>query len=122
MAAAVVNALVPLAPGIFDLIAGLVHRKAPEAQAALGAGTGPVKFADVFTGVMNDLAKAHAAGQLPGPIPDDATVKLIIQAIVSSMNLLGLLDGIPAVLTAPASSSQAIMIKPGQILTITVGA
>jgi len=100
------------------LIAGLVHQKAPAQDAALGSGTGPVKFANLFVDVMGDLAKAHAAGTID-TIPDDATAKTVIQSVISSMKLLGLLDGSVVVdpaavttVTAPPAAAAAAKAQP----------
>ncbi len=124
MAAAVIPLIATLAPELINLIVGLVHKKAPEAE-VLGPGTGALKFADVFVGVMQDLIKAHAAGSLPGALPDEATVKTIIQSIVTSLKLLGALGGAPTppvVVPAPGGTvPQVVVIRPGQSLTITVG-
>lgn len=114
--ATVLAAAAPIAqavlPEIISLIAGLVHKAAPAAEAANGPATGPVKFADVFVQVMGNLVKAHAAGQI-ATLPDDPTVKIIIQTVVTSMKLLGALS--------PAAPDQSIAIKAGQTITITGG-
>lgn len=113
MAAAAIIPLVaplvePLAEaGIKELInwiTGLVHKAAPAAEAARGGSTGPVKFADVFVSVMSDLTKAKAAGQI-STLPDDATAKLIIQSVVTSMQLSGQLDSATAALLNPTAST-----------------
>jgi hypothetical protein len=116
MAAALIPLIAELAPTLINLIVGLVHQKAPVAE-QIGPGTGPVKFADVFVSVMTDLAKAKATGQIE-VLPDDATVKVIIQAAVTGMQLLGLLGGTAAV-SPQASSAQSIGLKTGQSLLIT---
>jgi len=121
VAAAIAPLIAPLLvtelPKLVDLIVGLVHQKAPAAEAALGSGTGPVKFADVFAGVMNDLARAHAAGQLE-TIPDDTTAKLIIQSIVTSMKVSGWLTGSPSPLVPGVAAP--LVLTAGQSLTISV--
>jgi hypothetical protein len=123
MAAALIPLLAGLAPEIVNLIVGLVHPKAIVAE-QLGAATGPVKFADVFVSVMSDLGKAHAAGTIAVQ-PDDATVKVIIQAVVTSMKLSGYLGG---AIAAPAPSPQSpvagpnrtdVALKAGQSLLVT---
>jgi hypothetical protein len=135
MAGAIVPIIGALAPSIINLIAGLVHQKAPVQQAALGSGTGAVKFANLFLDVMNDLTKAHAAGQID-TIPDDATAKTVIQSVISSMKLLGLLDSSalpdaptiapvavaakPAATTKAAPGSQSFALANGQVLTFSV--
>jgi hypothetical protein len=135
MAAAAIGIIAPiLAPlipvignDIISLITGLVHKEAPIAQAANPvAGTGAVRFADVFTAVMQAVVNAHAAGQIAGAIPDDGLVKVIIQAVVTSMKLPGGLLGSPvAVVSADGSqtlppSGTALVLKAGQSITITV--
>lgn len=134
MAAVAVPLVEALAPSIISLIAGLVHQKAPVQEAALGASTGPVKFANLFVDVMSDLAKAKAAGQIDS-IPNDTDAKNVIQSVISSMKLLGLLDG-AAVPDAPApaltpkvvqptvkqtsANSQSFALVGGQTLTVSV--
>jgi hypothetical protein len=123
MAAALIPLLAGLAPEIVNLIVGLVHPKAIAAE-QLGPATGLVKFADVFVSVMSDLVKAHAAGTI-AVLPDEATVKVIIQAAVTSMQLSGLLGGSIA---APAPSAQSpvavpnrtdVALKGGQSILVT---
>ena len=92
MAAALIPLIAGLAPEIVNLIVGLVHPKAIAAEQKNGPLSGPVKFADVFVGVMKDLTAAHVAGTIL-VLPDDATVKVIIQAVVTSMQLSGYLGG-----------------------------
>jgi hypothetical protein len=116
MAAVALPLISALAPSIIDLIAGLVHKSAAAAEAVNGPKTGPVKFAEVFEDVMTALQKAATAGQIAKDLPPDATVQLIIQSVVSSMKLAGLLDG--ATLPVPANP-QAISLKSGQSITIT---
>src|SRR3984893_17289926 len=119
MAAAIIPLIASLAPTIIDLIASLVHKQAPIAEATLGTGTGPVKFADVFVSVMESLTKAKVAGQID-LLPDDSTVKTIIQAVVTSMKLTGLLGSAPTpTVTDPAAASTLTLIS-GQSVTISV--
>jgi hypothetical protein len=122
MAGALIPLIATLAPAVIDLIAGLVHQKAPQAEAILGAGTGPVKFAEVFVGVMSDLAKASASGQITGGIPADGTVKMIIQAVVTSMKLSGTLGTVVATVAVPGilAAPQSLILAPGQTITISV--
>ena len=116
MAAALIPLIAGLAPEIINLIVGLVHPAATKAEDA-GTLTGPVKFADVFVSVMGDLAKAKAAGTI-SEIPADPTVKTIIQAVVTSMQLSGVLgSGNPSPVTTP--TSQSIVLKAGQSLLVT---
>lgn len=126
MAALAIPAIIAAAPlvenAIVSLIAALTHKTAPLVEAARGAGTGPVKFADLFVSVMSDLALAHSKGQI-SMVPDDATAKLIIQSVLSSMKLLGLLDGQVSP-TAPtpagplAATGGRISLAAGQSITI----
>ena len=128
MAAALVPLIAGVLPEVITLIAGLVHRAAPQAEAMMGAGTGPVKFADVFASVMGALTKAAEAGQIPKALPADETVKTVIQAVVSSMKLSGLLDvptPAPAPITKPAAgqtgqAGQDLVLRAGQSVRITV--
>lgn len=134
MAAAIVPLAVQFLPGIIDLIAGLVHKKAPQVEGALGAGTGPVKFASVFEYVMSALTQAATAGQIPKELPSDDIVKTVIQSVVSSLKLQGLLtqEGIAAVapvvpqVVAPVATMPrmagpgVITLASGQSVTIMV--
>ncbi len=121
MAAAVVPLIAGLAPEIIKLIAGLVHKQAPVAE-KLGPGTGPVKFASVFGSVMEALTAAATAGQISKALPSDEIVKVIIQAVVSSMQLSGILGPAPgSVPDVPASTSLTpVILRPGQSIVITV--
>lgn len=120
--AAVLPLVASLAPDIINLIVSLVHKSAPAAEAQLGAGTGPVKFTQVFSDVMTALQSAAAAGQIPQALPTDDLIKLVIQSAVSSMKKLGLLDSSAAQL-APASAIAAprtLALHAGDALSITV--
>ncbi len=116
MAAAIIPLALTLAPDIIKLITGLVHREAPAAEAVGGAGTGAVKFAQVFQSVTSSLNAAVSAGAIPKALPSDETIKMIIQAVVTSMQIGGMLT--PA---APAVSglAQTITLKAGQTITIS---
>lgn len=92
MASALIPLIAGVLPDVISLIAGLVHRAAPQAEAALGSGTGQAKFADVFASVMTTLTKAAEAGTIPKQLPSDDVVRTVIQGVVSSMKLSGLLD------------------------------
>ena len=122
MAAAIVPLVAGLAPTIINLITSLVHRNAPIAEAKLGNGTGPVKFADVFGAVIVALQSAAAAGTIDKQLPSDESVKLIIQAVVSSMKLQGQLDTTPApiAVTGVASGNHSVTLLSGQKLTVIV--
>jgi hypothetical protein len=119
-AAAVFPIIAGLLPDIVSLIAGLVHPKAIAAEAAHGPLSGPVKFADVFASTMKDLIAAHAAGTIP-LLPDEPMVKIVIQAVVTTMKLGGLLGDSAAVAVPPAAQQQ-IRLKAvaGQSLLISV--
>src|ERR1051326_5311339 len=110
MADVILPLIAGLGPELINLVVGLIHQKAPAAE-AMGPSTGPVKFADVFVAVMSDLTKAKAAGQI-AVLPDDAVVKLIIQAVVMSMKLSGVLEGAKD----PGSGPQRITLSAGQSL------
>ncbi len=113
MAAAIIPLIAGLAPGVINLIASLVHGAAPQAE-SLGTGTGPVKFATVFGDVMGSLTKAAEAGSIPKVLPSDDTVKMIIQAVVSSMQLSGTLK------PAAVAPSEDIVLRAGQAVRIRV--
>ena len=108
-------------PDIITLITGLIHKAAPLAEAANGPSTGPAKFGDVFASVITSLNSAALAGQISKILPSDEVIKIIIQAVVSSMKLGGLL-GAPAatVATALPAGMQTLVLKPGAILSISV--
>src|SRR6185369_16752496 len=119
MAAVAIPLLAGVLPDVISLIAGLVHRAAPQAEAALGPGTGAVKFSDVFASVMASLTKAAEVGQIPKALPPDDTVKVVIQAVVSSMKLSGLLDS--SMQPAAPQASQDLVLRAGQSVRIVAG-
>src|SRR5436189_6402300 len=110
MAGAAISLIGALAPDLINLVVGLVHKKAPLAEATHGPNTGPIKFADVFSMVMGELAKAHAVGTI-SMLPDDASVKTVIQAVVASMKMSGLLT--PVVAPPPGSPGLPFPNTPG---------
>ncbi len=116
MAAALIPLIAGLAPDIINFITSLIHPAATAAE-ALGTGTGPLKFATVFSDVVTALQKAAAAGTIDKVLPSDDMIKAIIQAVVTSMQLSGQLGG-TAVNPAPATS-QAITLTHGQTITVT---
>ncbi len=115
MAAAIVPLIAGLAPDIIKLITGLIHREAPAAEAVGGAGTGAVKFAQVFQSVTSSLNAAVSAGVIPKTLPSDDTIKMIIQAVVTSMQIGGMLT--PAPTQAPGA--QVVVLKAGQTITVS---
>ena len=119
MASLAVPLITAIAPEIITLITGLVHKQAPVAEAANCPSTGPVKFADVFGAVITALTSAAAAGQIPKQLPSDDIVKVVIQAVVSSMKLGGLLGSPTVTIPAPATA-QSLVLKAGQSVTISV--
>lgn len=123
MAGVVVPLITALAPDIIKLIVGLVHKSAPVAEATNGPGTGAVKFAQVFQDVIMALQSAAAAGTIDKALPADETVKMIIQAVVTSMQAAGLLPG-SAIVTPPSPSPQGtpqqIWLMSGQSIVIGV--
>lgn len=120
MAAAVIPLVATVAPEIIKLITGLVHKEAPKAE-QLGSGTGPVKFAQVFASVVGSLTEAANAGQIPKQLPPDETIKTIVQAVVASLQLSGLLDkSAVATPTQVPAGAQSITLSAGQSVTITV--
>ena len=124
MAAVAIPVLTALAPSILELITSLVHRGAPAQEAALGAKTGPVKFANLFASVMQDLINAHAAGQIAGDLPTTDLVKFVMQIVITSLKLQGVLGStavddavtvpVPtvAVTPTPAAPAAAVAVKP----------
>lgn len=132
MAAAIIPLIASVAPTIINLIAALVHPAAAAAEATKGAGTGPVKFAEVFGKVMIDLQNAAAAGMIPKELPSDDLVKLVIQSVVASMKLTGALGGTQVLASVPGTaaipgtppdvvSPASIFLRPGQSVVITGG-
>ena len=120
--AAFVPLIGALAPDIINLITSLVHSHAAKAEAQLGSGTGPAKFGQVFTAVMQDLQNAAATGLISKQLPPDDVVQTIIQSTVTSMKLSGLLSPIaPVAKTAspPTSSNLSVSLASGQSLTIS---
>lgn len=122
MAGAIVPLISALAPEVVNLVAALVHHSAPQAEMTHGPQTGPVKFANVFGSVMEQLQAAAAAGTISKSLPSDETVKVIIQAVVASMQLSGTL--VPPSPASPASqtnwtiSTATYKLGPGQSITI----
>ncbi len=122
MAAAAIPLIAGLLPDVINLVTALVHKHAPVAEAAGGTGTGPVKFADVFVAVMKDLVAAKTADGISA-IPDDSIVKVIIQAVVNSMQLSGGLGATPKASPAPvAASIKSLVLTPGESVNISVKA
>lgn len=101
--AAFVPLIAEIAPELINLIVGLVHKKAPIAEASNGPSTGAVKFSEVFQAVIAALNTAAAAGQINKALPPDDTIKTIIQAVVQSMQLSGLIGTQPQS-TTPTSN------------------
>lgn len=133
MAGIAIPLIAGVVPSIIQLIASLTHPAAQAAEVNLGPGTGPVKLSAVFDSVMGALTMASANGTIQGPIPDSKTVLAIIQAVVSSMHLSGLLGGIPAAPLAsvppastPASTPQVdpsqtfVTLGPGTVITFMI--
>ncbi len=117
MAGALVPLIATVAPEIISLIAGLVHKHAPVVEAANGPSSGPVKFADLFGTVIGALTNAANVGTISKVLPSDDTVKIVMQAVVTSMKMMGLLNG---VVTDAAVGGQSIVLKAGQTITIGV--
>ncbi|GAC1496113.1 MAG: hypothetical protein NVS1B6_00930 [Steroidobacteraceae bacterium] len=103
---AAIPLILGLTPTILDLIVRLTHLRAPVAEHQLGSGTGPVKFGDVFSSVMASLTSAAAAGQIEKALPSDDVIRLLIQATISSMKAMGLLET-PASPVASSSPPKA---------------
>ncbi len=117
MAAALIPLIASLAPSVINLITGLVHKTAPIVEATNGPATGPVKFASVFETVIGALQSAAAAGQIDKQLPPDDLIKLVIQSVVSSLKLSGQLGSDTV---QPLASSQSLVLKAGQTLTLTI--
>jgi hypothetical protein len=120
VAAAFIPLATTLAPALINLIASLAHSKAPVIEQQYGSGTGPVKFGALFGDVVMALQKAAAAGQIDKVLPNDDTIKLVIQAVVTAMQLSGVLATAPAVQAVADTSGQSIVLSAGQSVTITV--
>jgi hypothetical protein len=134
MAAALIPLIAPifesLAPQVIALITALVHKHAAAAQAQLGVGTGPVKLAQVLTAVNSDLSDAAKAGTIP-PVTATGSVAQVVQSVVGSMKLSGLLGASaasPAVAAKTVSAANAttgslvVNMKPGETITISFSA
>lgn len=121
MAGALVPLIATLAPGLINLVVGLVHKHAPVAEATGGPGTGISKFTDVFIGVMKDLTDSKVQGIIAA-LPDPEIVKLVIQSTVNSMKLSGVLGAAQPSSPDPGllAPSQSMTIRAGQSVTITV--
>jgi FtsP/CotA-like multicopper oxidase with cupredoxin domain len=122
MAAIAIPLIAEFAPKLIDLIASLVHRSAPAAEAKYGPKSGPVKFAEVFATVMADLQKAIASGSIGKELPGEEAIKAIIQSAVATLDLTGSLNGGALVVSASPSTTPgpAITLQPGQTITITI--
>jgi hypothetical protein len=115
--AAIAPLVTSVAPSIIDLVTSLIHKAAPAAEATLGPGTGPIKAATVLSAMTAQLQQAATSGQIKASdIPSPDVLQVILNAVVKSMNLSGLLEA-SSTSTTP---NQAITIKPGQSLTISV--
>lgn len=108
-----------IAPNIISLITGLVHKKAPAVEAVLGPATGPLKFTEVLTAVMTALNASLQAGQITD-VPHEDLVKVIIQAVVTSMKLAGILDGPTTIPAGTVPGLISYVLHPGQNLTVSV--
>jgi hypothetical protein len=120
MAGVIVPLIASLAPSIISLIAGLVHKQAPVAETTHGPGTGPVKFTDVFNYVITALQSAAAAGQIDKALPSDDAVKTIIQSVVTSMKLTGLLGDAPAPTSVTVANGTTATSSIGGVVTLKV--
>lgn len=118
MAALAIPAALSIAPQIISLITGLVHHHAPIAQATTGPGTGAVRFADVFTAVMDSLQKAATAGTIDKSLPSEDLIKVVIQAVVTSLKMQGQLTG-SAPSPLASDSVKQIVLAPGQSINIS---
>lgn len=123
MATAIIPLVTALAPEIISLITSLVHKKAPAAEAALGAGTGPVKLAQVLQDVTSALQSAVNAGTLPGPMPLASEIQNIVQAVVSSLQSQGYLQSTPlgAAPSLPAPLPSVTTTWPSSQATVASG-
>ncbi len=63
------------------------------------------------------MTRAATAGTIPKSLPSDDIVRVVIQSVVSSMKLSGLLD---APSTPAPVGLQALTLRSGQSVTITV--
>lgn len=106
-------------PEVIKLIAGLVHKHAPVAEQQYGPGTGPAKFGSVFAKVISDLQNAAAAGAIPKELPTDEAIKAVIESVVTSLNLQGLLGAPNAPAATQSPGTQAIKLAPGGSVTVS---
>jgi len=130
MAGALIPLIAGMAPDLLKLIVGLVHTKAPAVEQQLGPGTGPVKFAAVFADVLGALGTAASAGVIDKTLPSDEKIKTIIQSVVTSMQLSGVLGTGSAAaavigtglgtISSMGTPQPTITLSPGQILTVSV--
>lgn len=104
MAAAIIPLIAGIAPSVIQLISALVHKFAPQAEQKYGAGTGPIKFADVFNNVIIALQQAAASGAIDKTLPPDELIKAIIEAVVNSLNINGQLST-PVTAAPPATDT-----------------
>lgn len=121
MAGAVVPLIASLAPSLIDLIVSLVHPKVKAASAVATTGQGAVAFGNVLAATLQDLVNAHAAGTL-ATVPENDTVKLIIQSVYTALKLSGDLPGVPTPtlpLVEGPIGAQSIVLKPGSRITIS---
>jgi hypothetical protein len=123
MATIAIPLIAEFAPKLIDLIASLVHRSAPAAEAKYGPKSGPVKFAEVFSVVMAELQQAIASGSIGKELPGEDAIKAIIQSAVATLDLTGSLNGSSALVVSASPSTTpgpAITLQPGQTITITI--
>lgn len=114
MAAALIPIVASALPDIVSFIASLIHPKVKAAE-AMGPGTGPLKFADVLTATLAELVRAHASGVIT-TVPDNDTVKVILQSVYTSLKLSG---DLAATAAAAAPGAQSITLKAGQSVVVT---
>lgn len=118
MASLAIPLIASLAPEIISLIAGLAQPKIIAAEQINVPG--PVRFADVFVETMSDLTKAHANGQIAGDLPNDAIVKVIIQAVFTSLSKSGIVNVPPMSVPAPATLRNATYtVHPGDTIMVS---
>lgn len=119
MAAAAAATLIPLglslAPQIYQLIAGLVHKHAPAIEQAYPQpNMGPVKFSNLFDTVMGSLTQAAATGQIDKTLPPDDLIKSMLETAVQTLKQPG---GPLADATAqPPATSGAFAITGRQVV------
>jgi hypothetical protein len=113
MAALAIPLILAAAPLLQPLISSLIIH----VERLFGAGTGPVKFANVVSATVQTAADLSTAGKLPGLLTAE-TIAMMVETEVQSLKASGVLTPANAALivSQPITTS-----TPGQQLHITGG-